>query len=318
MKAYQIIIAFVLVLLGLPVQAAVCPHKVYPLQGEWIEYRQDEFIVQYARAGEHSLHDLSDINESGLPDVIADAVTQLIAMREMMRLLGFQLPLDSPRYQAQGATHILVRFRNLNRLAGRAFDEVRQLSSGECVLIVEVSSLYRSGNLTPAHEFFHQVQNGYTPFKRPWFYEGTARWAETILGEQKVYVRPLTDSVTNVQAIWSKSYDAVSTWYGLIGACDNQKIQVVIPDYILNLRYRSSRKVVQDVIIPGHRYIREVLEQLTDVGQRSTHKQGLTQFRWPEKNQRDPNHDKVIWEAALSAGSCHLLSDPYQESTHTK
>src|SRR5690606_39577266 len=100
-------------------------------------------------------------------------------MREMLKLLGFQQPLESPRYLTQGASHILVRFREMEKSNGRAFDEVRRLPSGECVLIIEVTSRYRSGNFTPAHELFHQIQNGYTTFKQPWFYEGTARWSES-------------------------------------------------------------------------------------------------------------------------------------------
>src|SRR5690606_42150143 len=149
-------------------------------------------------------------------------------MRELLEYLQFQLPLESPRYQTQGATHVLVRFRNLQKVNGRAFDEVRRLPSGECVLIVEITARYRSGNLTPAHEYFHQVQNGYTPFKRPWYYEGSARWSETILGKSVVAPQAPPEEDSDLQALWTRSYSAVSVWYGLIRLCDRDTSVIAV------------------------------------------------------------------------------------------
>lgn len=196
-------------------------------------------------------------------------------MREMLALLGFQLPLESSRYRERGASHILIRFRNLSRLNGRAFDEVRRLPTGECVLIIEITSGYRSGNLTPAHEFFHQVQNGYTPFKRPWFYEGTARWSETILGKTVIAPRAPPADKTGLQALWSQSYSAVSVWYGLVERCSRQPTEIKVPEHLYALHYRDGRPVFLDQLVPGHDYIRQVLENLERLGEQITHDQGL-------------------------------------------
>lgn len=283
-------------------KAAECSRHVQLLPGEWREQRQGEFIVQYAVSGEHVLHDFTDTKGDGLPDIVSDAMTQLIVMRDMLVLLGFQLPLDSDRYQSQGVSRILVRFRGLDRLNGRAFDEVRRLSSGECVIIIELSARYKSGNLTPAHELFHQVQNGYTPFKRPWFYEGTARWAETILGAPRVSSSALPNSDASRDVVWSQSYAAVSTWYGLIKKCDQLPMNVSVPDRLRNVRYRSGRPVLVDELILGHRYIRYALEQFGGLGNRVTQEFGLVEHRWPEKVQRDSSHDADMW--ALLVDSC--------------
>lgn len=298
--------AFLLAILSFASNAEACSRNVQSLPGKWEELRKDEFIVQYAVEGEHVLHDFTDTKGDGVPDIVSDATTQLIVMRDMLVLLGFQLPLASDRYKSQGVDRILVRFRELDRLNGRAFDEVRRLSSGECVIIIELGTRYKSGNLTPAHELFHQVQNGYTPFKRPWFYEGTARWSETVLGAPLSTPASLPNSDASRDAVWSQSYAAVSTWYGLIEKCEQHLTSVSVPDSLRSVYYRSGRPVLVDELIPGHRYIRYVLEQLGQLGNRVTQESGLVQHRWPESVQRDTSHDSDIWSSLGDA--CRRVS----------
>lgn len=296
----SVLVALWLLLFGLPSVAEVCQHKLQPLDGEWHDYRQDEFVLQFSVAGEHALQaPIMDTEATGVPDVVADAATQLVAMREMLRHLRFQPPLESARYQGQGANHILVRFRKMAGLNGRAFDEVRRMPSGECVLIIEVTNRYRTGNLTPAHELFHQVQNGYAPFKRPWFYEGTARWAETILGKKPVAPRRPPANEAERRILWAQSYAAVASWHGLIDRCDRYLTEVSVPDPLRVLRYRDGRPVMVDADIPGHAFIRHVLEELTQSGERISREQKLDPHHWPEKMQRDSRFDGEIWNAVL-------------------
>lgn len=287
-------------LLCLPVQAADCQRKLRPIEGDWREHRSGEFIFQYTLAGKHALQSPADTVASGVPDMVADVQVQLVAMREMLQSLQFQLPLDSPRYQSQGASHILVRFQKLQG-NGLAFDEVSRLPSGECVLMIQIASHYRSGNLTPAHELFHQVQNGYTMFKRPWFYEGTARWSETLLGRREVNAQPVPADTPDLQALWKQSYSAVGVWHGLIGRCSSASAPPKIPAAVRSLRYRNGQPVMQDSRIPGHDYILRVLEALGTLSDETTATQGLTAHRWPEKVQRDAQHDAAMWRAVQNA-----------------
>ncbi|NLY28683.1 MAG: hypothetical protein GX049_14275 [Alcaligenaceae bacterium] len=306
----SVFVALSLALFSLPSQADVCQRKLLPLEGNWHDYRQGEFIVQYTVAGEHALQAPTDTQTTGVPDVVADATTQLMAMHDMLKHLGFQLPLESQRYHGQGASHILVRFRKMDGLNGRAFDEVRRLPSGECVLIIELTNRYRTGNLTPAHELFHQVQNGYAPFKRPWFYEGTARWAETILGKESVAADPYPMSEADRRSFWAKSYAAVPTWYGLLKQCDRNPTDVAIPDDLRNLRYRDGRPVISDADILGHSFIRQVLEELATLGDRISNKEGINPHRWPEKTQRDSRFDSEMWHVVLQVGNSCLPRTP--------
>ena len=285
------------VLFSIQGHAAICRFDLPSLEGEWQEYREGEFIAQYSLAGRHALKNPIDSQVSGVPDVVADALAQLVVMRELLKQMKFQLPLESSRYQGQGASHIVVRFRKLHYLNGQAFDEVRRLPSGECVLIIDLDSRYSSGNLTPAHELFHQVQNGYAPFKRPWFYEGTARWSETILGKSAVVARPIPDNAADTKLFWEQSYAAASVWYGLIERCNQQSAKVAVPDHLRAQRYRSGRPVILDDDIPGHDFIRQVLEELSKLGDRVTQTEGLKPYRWPESTQRDPRYDEQMWAA---------------------
>ena len=262
------IVSLGLALWCLPAQAAECQRALRPLAGDWSEHRSGEFIFQYSLTGEHALHSSVDTPDSGLPDVVADVEQQLLAMREMLKSLHFQLPLESPRYQTQGASHILVLFQKLKK-TGLAFDEVSRLPSGECVLMIQIASHYRSGNLTPAHELFHQVQNGYTPFKRAWFYEGTARWSETLLGQRKAVAQPVPAHALDLRAFWQQSYAAVAVWHGLIKRCSRTAAPAEIPAAVRSLRYRNGTPVLQDDQIPGHDYMRRVLEALKVLGDES-------------------------------------------------
>ncbi|MDY0071488.1 MAG: hypothetical protein RBR77_02420 [Thauera sp.] len=289
---------------SLAAHGADCLQPLPALRGEWREHRSSEFILQYALTGEHALQNTDDALASDVPDVVADAAIQLMAMRDMLQYLHFRPPLASPRYRRQGASHILVRFRRLQGINGRAFDEVRRLPSGECVLIIELDSHYRSGNLTPAHEFFHQVQNGYTPFKQPWFYEGTARWAETILGKSRVAAKQLPKNTADLQFFWQQSYAALPVWYALIEHCGVQPAKVKVPGKLRNLRYRNGSLVVKDDEIPGHALIVQVMEALEELGKRVTGRENLMPHHWPERTQREARFAPDMWKAVLSSVSC--------------
>lgn len=287
-----------------PIHAVDCKIKLRTLDGVWHEYQHGEFIIQYTLEGEHALQNPDDTTLSGIPDVVADLATQLDVMRDMLLKLDFQLPLESPRYKSQDARSIVVRFQNLPRGNGIAYDEVHKTRAGECVLLISIGKHYRSGGLTPAHELFHLVQYGYTMFKRPWFHEATARWAETILGKTSVAARPIPDNEADRKAFWAQSYSAVSVWYGLIKRCNQNHIRVAVPDHLSALRYRNGHPVILDEDIPGHEFIRQVLEQLGRLSDLITQKEGLRPHRWSEKVQRDPRYDAEMWSLVLQAGRC--------------
>lgn len=261
-----------------------------------MEYRADEFIIHYALTGKNKLLPLQEVIDD-VPGVVRDAALQLTAMRDMLTSLDFQHPLESKRYRAQGATHILVRFQAFEKGTGAAFDEVARLPSGECVLTIHISSKHRSDNLTPAHEYFHLVQYGYNMFKRSWYLEGMARWSENVLARHQSKLGVLPGTVNDLEALFQSGYRAVSTWYALIDHCDDSTPFVRVPEHLSSLAYRTGKPVVADTLIPGANFIRRVLETYDALDDEVSEREGLPEHRWPEKVQRDSSHDMRMWQA---------------------
>lgn len=281
-------------------QAAECTRETATLPGNWQEHRQGEFIFQYTLEGEHALKEPDAAPGQTVPAVVQDVALQMQTTRAMFQRLGYQLPLDSARYKGQGATHMLVRFTSIRGM-GQAFDEVSRLPSGECVLGVVLASRIKAGNLSPAHEYFHQIQNGYAPFKRAWFYEGTARWSESVLAQRDVQVRPLPQTPDELSQLWQESYSAFSAWNALAEQCDANGHRMPLTAQWRNLRYSNGQAVVLDDVLPGHGFMLRVLKALGALGERLSPHEGVPPYRWPEALQRDPKHDAAMWQAVQQA-----------------
>lgn len=280
--------------------ASQCSRNIGILPGKWNQHENGVFIFQYSLEGRHALQASAPFNGSHLPSVVADAQLQLETARAVFQMLGFQLPLESPRYTSQGATHILVRFENMRGM-GLAFDEVGRLPSGECVLRIAISNRYKTGNLTPVHEYFHQIQNGYSMFKRPWFYEGAARWSESVLGNRTLVLRPLPSTQDELAALWRESYSAVTLWNALGHYCVDGGGHVALSEALRKRSYSNGEPVVLDDLLLGHRFMLRVLRALGELSDRVTPEEGVLQHRWPEALQRDAKHDAAMWQAVMQA-----------------
>lgn len=284
---------------GSAAEESLCTRPV-KAGSSWLEHREGEFIIQYALEGRHALTSLR-VSGNGVPDVVSDAALQLTVMRDMLASMGFQHPLESTRYRSQGATHILVRFRSLQNATGLAFDEVGRLPTGECVLTVHINSSYKSGNFTPAHEYFHLVQYGYTMFKRPWYLEGMARWAEDILGKRQVEPLSFPIEYSEFEAVFKQSYKADSMWYGLIRYCDSDFSDLQsIPKHMDGLTYTTGEAVLMDKTVPGKIFIKRILESYSQRDALVSEQEALPEHNWPEKFQRDPQHDSLMWDVLAS------------------
>lgn len=293
----------VLGLLGLyaPGLSSACEREMRTPAGEWREYREGDFIYQYAVSGRHALSTADHATHSDIPDIVGDVSLQLTAMRDMLQQLEFQLPLESARYRQHGVSRILIRFLELKGINGRTFDEPRRLPSGECVLVIHIATHYPSGNLTPAHEFFHLVQYGYAMLKRGWFTEGTARWSAGVVGHREGKPRPIPADWQELQEFWGRSYAAAPVWYGLIEHCDSNPARVEIPEHLASLRYHTGEPVIEDNVVPGHAFVRRVLMNLGEVSDLIAAKEGLAPYRWPQKARNNVRHDPDMWGAVVNA-----------------
>lgn len=251
-----------------------------------LEYRVEEFLLQYDLKGVHALENQNDSNGNKVPDLIEDVGTQLLTMKRLMSHFKFEDPLKQPRYQSQSASVIQVRFLKMAG-NGLAFDEVRRNRHGECALLINLSSKLGSRNLSPAHEWFHLVQYGYTPFKRPWFLEGMARWSESALRKDVAK----TDFGSSARKdLFAQSYDAHAYWLNLAMQAGEQS-QHDLPPQVLKARYLNGEPVVQDKTLHGPETIRRALEALANLGESESRILELNPYHWPEATQRLPEHD---------------------------
>jgi hypothetical protein len=214
-------------------------------------------------------------------------------------IAGFPDPLDSPFYPHRRYIDVYLFNRKLmNGGNGRNFstpfpirdpDERGARSSYIHIL----NTLDVTGNPTPAHEFFHQIQNGMTRVTNTWFYEGTARWSEEALHIQHTTARrpdtPRRNSPANAmdyplsylpehprKGLWdlledpahvarflSLAYDAaLLLWIPLANCSPGDRIVLPGDDPVLKLTYSNGIPVVKRHVFAGARIIRAVLEEL--------------------------------------------------------
>lgn len=168
--------------------------------GAYSIWQQGFFRIRFMREGKEAVPP-ADANNNGCPDYVEDVAVQLTAAHHVFcRIAGLRSPLDSPRYA--GVRYVDVVIRDKAAIGGRngvAYDEpvLRPDPKGlpesvpdsdlprVPVLVIAISrAIDPKMNPTPAHEYFHQIQNGMTHFKNPWFYEGMAAWAQTVAGKE--------------------------------------------------------------------------------------------------------------------------------------
>ena len=299
----------ILLALCSPGLTSACEREMRTPTGEWREHRHGDFIFQYATNGRHMLPSARTSNQSGIPGIVEDVDLQLTAMHQMLQQLKFQLPLESARYRQHGVSHILIRFLKLKGINGRTFDEPRRLPSGECVLVIHIATHYPSGNLTPAHEFFHLVQYGYAMLKRGWFTEGTARWSAGVIGIRSSEPQPIPTTRESLSAFWKKSYAAAPVWYGLIEHYDSNPDVVEIPAALTALRYHTGKPVIEDNVIPGHAFMRRVLMNLGELSDLIAVEEGFAPYGWPQKARNNEHRDPDMWNAVVNA--CENPIEPY-------
>jgi hypothetical protein len=154
-------------------------------------------------------------------------------------------------------------------------------------------------NLTPAHEFFHVIQNSVIYFKNSWFTEGTARWSEKALGAgdlgpvHDLPSWPLTSD--KAAAIFAMKYDASENfWNPLCAKLDKERAIPPSPalQRLQAMHYTDGTPVLKDARLTGWKFIRGVLaglEKVDDVAFRE-----LGYDRWSEDNQRSPKNAAYI------------------------
>lgn len=262
------------------------------------ELVRGDLRIRWASAGVHAPADQRDGARNGVPDVIDDLMTQLVAARAVYgRGLGLADPLAQKRYQAARAITFFVM--DLPRGNGLAFDEITRLPDAKgdgapCSLAAVVSSrLDFSHNVTGAHELFHLFQYGYARFKAPWLLEGMARWSEGFFAGAAA-PRLAGAAPANCQEATRLRYGASAFW---TVRWETAGVTASVSEAAGGARYRNGFRVMAVNGDRGGDRVRADLETLARLSRRTAADMGLPEHDWPEAVQKSDRFNGAICAA---------------------
>lgn len=274
-------------------------------------WRQGPFRINFLRAGPESVPP-NDANGNNCPDVIEDMARQLVVAHHIfVNLSGFRSPFASPRYKGLKYILVVVRDRSNSLLKGSSGRSYDQMTKNNTLVMAIAADMDPARNATPAHEYFHCIENGLTFFKNPWYAEGMARWAEDAVRA----VRPASKSMdeikgmlhdpTQLRALYASSYTAADLlWRPLADLCGGAGVRLSSHDPVLSLKYSSGAPVMQDFNFSGAAFMALLLEKLGRQDERAFAANGYG--FWSEANQRNAKNNPYILETVrgLLSQSC--------------
>jgi hypothetical protein len=268
-------------------------------------HQSDRIRIFYQTTGQHAV-DVADTDADGIPDQVQDVMTQTLAAQIMfVEVLGFPDPFSTERFRSAHFLDIHFRHKDVLKSNGVAYDELQRFKrpgdpEGTVSICFNVATSVKApANLTPAHEFFHLIQNSVTYFKNRWYTEGTARWSERALGigalgpARILSQWPLPED--RASEIFAMAYDASEHfWNPLCAKLDNEGAIPASPalERLKSMHYSDGTPVLKDLRLTGWRFIRDVLaglDQVDDIAFRE-----LGHDRWSEENQKSPKNDAYI------------------------
>jgi hypothetical protein len=292
-------LAFAALSMGAAAQAPVIPAAPQQV------HQAGRIRVFYHTEGQHAV-DPADANANHVPDQVEDVLTQTLAAQTMwVEVLGFPDPFESARFRSAKFLDIHLRHKDVLKSNGVTYDELQHFNrpadpKGTVSLCFNVATSVKApANLTPAHEFFHVIQNSVTYFKNSWYTEGTARWSERALGAGDLgEARDLPSwplPKDKAAAFFEMKYDASENFWNPL--CAKLDPAGTIPSSpalqrVQAMRYTDGTPVLKDLRLTGWKFIRDVLEGLDKADDVAFRELGYD--RWSEDNQRSPKNNAFI------------------------
>lgn len=297
--------------------------------GQYSIWQHGFFRIKFMREGAEAVPS-ADLNNNGCPDFVEDVAVQLLAAHYIFcEVGGFSSPLESPRYKDVRYIYVVIRGDEaLNRANGLAFDEPdtqidtlnapRSVADNKLpkvpVLTIGLNrKIDPQKNFTPAHEYFHQIQNGMTYFKNPWFYEGMAVWAETALSgklhspipttatSRKALTKFVSDTVQQ-EKVLATSYRAYRMiWQHVASFCPNGDVTFSREQLLQSktFAYTDGSPVIKAERLQAGLIMRQILERLD-----AEDNAAFARFdykSWTETNQRRKENNSYIVNAVEKA-----------------
>lgn len=259
----------------------------------------------YYTTGQHAV-DPQDANQNKIPDQVEDVLLQTQAAQTLwIDVLGFPDPFKTERFRTANFLDVHFRHKDVLKANGVTYDELQHFNrpgdpKGTVSICFNVATSVKApANLTPAHEFFHLIQNSSTYFKNRWFTEGTARWSERGLGTgglgpaKVLSTWPLPESQR--AALFKRTYDASEHFWNPLAkthGTDDSLPPSSALERLQGMRYTDGSTVLKDLQLTGWRLIRDVITELAQEDDVAFNMLGYD--RWSEDNQKSPKNDAFI------------------------
>lgn len=252
-------------------------------------YILNEFRIFYTYKGKNSLPKFNriDKNNNEIPDYIENLALRLNLSKKLyIDVLEFQDPLKSKRYQDVKYidVHVLTSDSSSSGDGVNIFT-YKYFNFRDKAIAIKLSNDLRSDTLTPSHEYFHTIQNGYSMFKNRWYTEGTSRWAEGVFREGTGQRKELPQNNLQLNQLFDKSYDAKYFWRKLAYLCDTNK--GVFEKYQwMNNNIIGYPKLVKDNRVYGYTFMKRFLKNLDNEDNKVSFLRGVEEYGWDEKDQK--------------------------------
>lgn len=273
--------------------------------------------IFYDLEGRHAV-DPTNANGNGTPDQVEDIATQILAAQDLwIGALGYPDPFACVRYREAAFLDVHLRHRDTLGANGIAYDELQSYRkpgdppSTRSLGFSVATSVKATENLTPAHEFFHLIQNGATYFKNRWFTEGTARWSEAGLGTGALSrgLRAAVWPPATPLKLDELAYETAGQyWEPLLLQVDAGRRLPALPASLTERRYLNGQPVLRDLDLAGWIFVRDLLAELGRADDLAFQARGLT--RWSEDEQRSPANTPFLESAVRAVAERHGLATP--------
>ena len=151
---------------------------------------------------------------------------------------------------------------------------------------------------------FHIYWNSYTMFKGAWAMEGTAKWAEYVIGAGTRGTNadiPLPSTMAQMDEVFAHSLP-MWFWDRLILLVDASPDSIIhLPPSVAGLTYVDGTPIMKDNKFRGAALIKAYLQALDAEDDVVTAVNGLAQYRWAESYQSNPIHRPRILKALQRA-----------------
>ncbi|EIC23439.1 leucine-rich repeat domain-containing protein [Thiorhodovibrio frisius] len=261
----------------------------------------------FALRGQYAPLDVTDTAGRGIPDYVARILLKFETARILLtESFNLRDPLQEGFFHRQGAKFIDIAIDDIPKKYGIASGIVRDdvhevlegtVYQGKSLRIVVHRNLI-SKTATPIHELFHLFQYGYAHFNNPWFMEGLARWAQSIVQDGTGQTEELPQDIEALDVLLNRKHDAEFFWNRLVELCDPQPA-FDIPEVLAESSELPNNNKC------GARYVRLLLEACEGackkMEQQLWRKDMVASHYWSREATRSPTNNQFIFAAILAS-----------------